>query len=61
MISFRVLLLLLLSREFFIFKSRKCIYFTVRRGGDFWAKKYLLAAEVTAPVKGRKAGRLVRE
>src|SRR5229473_6509000 len=46
MISFRGLLLLLLSREFFIFKSRICIYFTVRRGGDFWAKKL---SEVKAP------------
>jgi len=52
MISFRGLLLLL-SREFFIFQIGECIYFTVRRGEDFWAKNL---SEGKAPVGGWPGG-----
>ena len=48
------------TRNFSFFKSWMCIYFTVRRGGDFWAKNIYCGGN-EAPIKGRKVGRLMWE
>ena len=58
MISFRVLLLLLLSREFFIFQIAEVHLLDSATWWRLLGQKYLLTAEVTAPIKGRKVGRL---
>src|SRR5215468_10209182 len=59
MISFRCLLLLLLSREFFIFQIAEVHLLHSATRWRLLGQKYLLTAEVTAPIKGRKVGRLV--
>jgi hypothetical protein len=58
---FRGLFLLLRSREFFIFQIAEV---HLLHSATWWrplGQKYLLTAEVTAPIKGRKVGRLVWE
>jgi hypothetical protein len=60
MISFGGLLLLL-SREFFIFQIADVHLLDSATWWRLLGQKYLLTAEVTAPIKGRKVGRLVWE
>jgi len=55
------LLLLLLSREFFIFQIADVHLLDSATWWRLLGQKYLLTAEVTAPIKGRKGGRLVWE
>ena len=58
MISFRGFLLLLLSREFFIFQIADVHLLHSATWWRLLGQKYLLTEEVTAPIKGRKVGRL---
>ena len=61
MFFFRVLLLLLLSPEFFISQIADVHLLDSATRWRLLGQKYLLTAEVTAPIKGRKVGRLVWE
>ena len=61
MISFRGLLLLLHSREFFIFQIADVHLLHSATWWRLLGQKYLLTAEVTASIRGRKVGRLVWE
>ena len=54
-------MLLLLSREFFIFQIADVHLLHSATWWRLLGQKYLLTAEVTAPIKGRKFGRLVWE